>query len=89
MDPAHRRLTLEVEMKVPGTGWLGWAVDALSHGSYVIQSARWAPKGLFGRLYWYSMLPFHAFIFRRMVRRIARTAERRAVIERRGESTPT
>lgn len=83
MDPVHRRLTLEVEMKVPGTGWLGWAIDELSEGSYVIQSARWAPKGLFGRLYWYSMLPFHAFIFGRMVRRIARAAERRAAIERR------
>jgi len=84
MDSAHRRLTLEVEMKVPGTGWLGWAVDELSEGSYLIQAARFAPKGLFGRLYWWSMLPFHGFIFNRMARRIARTAERRSEIERRG-----
>lgn len=89
MDRDRRRLTLEIEMKVPGTGWLGWAVDELSVGSYVIQSARWAPKGLWGRLYWYSMLPFHGFIFGRMVRRIARTAERRGQIERRGGHTPT
>lgn len=83
MDPAHRRLMLEVEMKVPGTGWLGWAVDELSDGSYLIQSARFAPRGLFGRLYWWSMLPFHGFIFGRMARNIARTAERRAEIEAR------
>jgi uncharacterized protein YbjT (DUF2867 family) len=89
MDPGRRRLTLEIEMKVPGTGWLGWAIDELSEGSYVIQSARWAPKGLFGRLYWYSMLPFHGFIFGRMVRRIAWTAERRAEIEQRGEPGAT
>ena len=81
IDPDHRRLTLEVEMKVPGTGWLGWAVDATASGSILIQSARFAPRGLFGRLYWWSMLPFHGFLFGRMARRMARVAERRSVIE--------
>jgi uncharacterized protein YbjT (DUF2867 family) len=89
MDPARRRLTLEVEMKVPGTGWLGWTIDPLTDGSYLVQSARFTPKGLFGRLYWLSMLPFHGFMFGRMAKNIARTAERRAEIERRGEATPT
>jgi uncharacterized protein YbjT (DUF2867 family) len=80
IDRVHRRLTLEVEMKVPGTGWLGWAIDVTPTGSRLIQSARFAPRGLFGRLYWFSMLPFHGFIFRRMARNIARTAERRGSI---------
>jgi len=35
------------------------------------------PRGLLGRLYWWVLLPFHAPIFRRMARRIAKTAERR------------
>jgi uncharacterized protein YbjT (DUF2867 family) len=89
MDPVLRRLTLEVEMKVPGTGWLGWAIDELSDGSYLVQSARFAPKGLFGRLYWLAMLPFHGFIFGRMARNIARTAEHRAEMEQRGEPSST
>jgi uncharacterized protein YbjT (DUF2867 family) len=80
IDREHRRLTLEVEMKVPGTGWLGWSIDQTPRGSRLIQSARFAPRGLIGRLYWYSMLPFHGFIFGRMARRIARTAERRSQI---------
>ncbi|MBR9855862.1 MAG: DUF2867 domain-containing protein [Algicola sp.] len=30
------------------------------------------PKGLLGRLYWYSVLPFHLFIFGNMIRNIAK-----------------
>lgn len=81
-DLERRRLTLEVEMKVPGIGWLGWAVDETPSGSVLLQSARFAPRGLWGRLYWYSMLPFHGFLFGRMARRMAATAQRRAEIER-------
>ena len=78
MDLDRRRLTLQAEMKVPGTAWLGWQVDPIPGGSRLTQSARMAPHGLVGRLYWYAMLPFHAPIFRLMTRRMARTAERRA-----------
>jgi len=77
MDPDRRRLTLQAEMKVPGTAWLEWQVDPRPGGSRLTQTARMAPRGLVGRLYWYSMLPFHAPIFRLMTRRMARTAERR------------
>jgi len=77
VEAEEDRLTLEVEMRVPGTGWLGWKVVPLPTGSRLVQAARFAPRGLLGRLYWWSMLPFHAFIFRRMVRNIARTAQLR------------
>ncbi|MEE8331040.1 MAG: DUF2867 domain-containing protein, partial [Acidimicrobiia bacterium] len=72
------RLVLRAEMKVPGTAWLSWTIEPTEGGSRLNQSARFATKGLFGRIYWYAMLPFHAPIFRRMSKRIARTAERRA-----------
>jgi uncharacterized protein YbjT (DUF2867 family) len=78
VEAGDDRLTLEVEMKVPGTGWLGWKAVPTPGGSRLVQAARFAPKGLFGRLYWYSMLPFHGYIFGRMVRNIAKTAEKRA-----------
>ena len=77
VETEEDRLTLEVEMKVPGTGWLGWTAIKTPDGTRVIQSARFAPKGLFGRLYWWSMMPFHHVIFRRMLHNICRSAEKR------------
>ncbi|MEN8113013.1 MAG: SDR family oxidoreductase [Actinomycetota bacterium] len=77
IDPERHRLLLRAEMKVPGAAWLGWAVEPAEGGSCLVQVARFAPRGLAGRLYWWAMLPFHAPIFSRMANRIARTAERR------------
>ena len=77
MDPKRRNLLLRAEMKVPGVAWLEWVVEPTEHGSRLIQIARFAPRGLSGRLYWWAMLPFHAPIFRRMAKRITRVAERR------------
>lgn len=76
-DPETHRVTLQAEMKVPGTAWLSWRVETDSDGSQLVQTARFIPRGLIGRLYWWSLLPFHAPIFRMMAKRIAATAERR------------
>lgn len=64
----NRRLLLEAQMKVEGKAWLEFRID----GDTLVQTAYHYPKGLLGRIYWYSMLPFHAFIFRDMVRGIVR-----------------
>ncbi|MEA2023814.1 MAG: DUF2867 domain-containing protein [Actinomycetota bacterium] len=77
IDPDRHRLLLRAEMKVPGAAWLGWSIEPLENGSRLIQVAQFAPRGLAGRLYWWSLLPFHAPIFSRMAYRIARTAEQR------------
>ncbi len=77
VDPIRHRLLLQAEMKVPGTAWLGWAVDDTEEGTRLIQSARFIPRGLIGRIYWWVLLPFHGPIFRLMSRRIVRSAERR------------
>ena len=37
-----------------------------------------APKGLLGRAYWWSVWPFHGLVFGGMQRNIARQAEQRA-----------
>jgi len=79
IDPQRRRLLLRAEMKVPGTAWLGWSIKSTGDGSRLVQVARFAPRGVAGRLYWWALLPFHAPIFRRMANRIARTAEQRPV----------
>ncbi|HEX8042188.1 SDR family oxidoreductase [Candidatus Deferrimicrobium sp.] len=70
----NRRLLLEAHMKVAGKAWLEFRIE----GNTLVQTAYHYPKGLLGRLYWYSMLPFHAFIFPDMIRSIIRQAGRMA-----------
>lgn len=70
-----RSLLLEAEMKLPGDAWLEWVIEPNEYGSNLTQTATFVPRGLFGRAYWYSLVPFHAFIFKGMVRRMAAAAE--------------
>jgi len=37
----------------------------------LVQRATFRPKGLLGRLYWYCLVPFHFFIFRKMAKALA------------------
>ncbi len=70
-------LALEAEMKVPGRAWLSWRIeDGDSPGEVDLhQEALFAPRGLWGRAYWYAMFPFHWVIFAGMARSICRRAE--------------
>lgn len=72
--PGHLRL--RADMKMPGFGWLEWTVAADGDGTEMQQCARFVPSGLWGRVYWTALVPFHALIFGRMVRRLAERAER-------------
>ena len=63
----EKRLLLYAEMKLPGEAWLEFKIrDGALH-----QTATFRPLGVWGRLYWYAVLPFHGFIFKGMARRIA------------------
>lgn len=55
----EKRLLLYAEMKLPGEAWLEFKIE----NDELIQTATFRPKGLSGRLYWYSVYPFHGFIF--------------------------
>lgn len=68
---------LRAEMRLPGDAWLEWRIDATETGSHLAQRAIFFPRGLLGRAYWYSLLPFHAVIFGRMAQRIADAAAER------------
>ncbi|GGE39877.1 SDR family oxidoreductase [Psychroflexus planctonicus] len=68
-DKEEKRLLLFAEMKVPGEAWLEFYIDS---DNVVHQNATFRPKGLRGRLYWYSMLPFHYFIFHGMLSEIVK-----------------
>lgn len=68
-DKKAKRLLLFAEMKLPGEAWLEFRID---ENNVLHQTATFRPRGLRGRLYWYSILPFHFFIFGGMIRNLAR-----------------
>jgi hypothetical protein len=68
-DKAGKRLLLFAEMKLPGEAWLEFKID---DNNILYQTATFRPLGLWGRLYWYSVLPFHSLIFKGMIRNIAK-----------------
>jgi len=65
---------LRAEMRLPGRAWLEWQIEPDGRGSRLTQRAIFAPRGLWGRAYWYGLVPFHALIFGPMVRRLAAVA---------------
>ena len=69
-DRKNRRLLLYAEMKLPGEAWLELAITNINGQDFLKQTATFRPKGLLGRLYWYSVLPFHHFVFRGMAENI-------------------
>jgi hypothetical protein len=69
-NKAEGRLLLYAEMKLPGEAWLEFRVVNSAGKPAIIQTATFRPRGIFGRLYWYSVLPFHYFIFNGMIKRI-------------------
>jgi uncharacterized protein YbjT (DUF2867 family) len=68
-DRKEGRLLLYAEMRLPGEAWLEFKIDKKK--KKLIQTATFRPSGVFGRLYWYSLLPFHGIIFNNMAARIA------------------
>ncbi|PJJ59816.1 SDR family oxidoreductase [Hymenobacter chitinivorans] len=70
-DRAGRRLLLYAEMKLPGEAWLQFRILDNPDGSHTLeQLAAFRPEGLAGRLYWYSLVPFHFVIFKGMIENI-------------------
>jgi uncharacterized protein YbjT (DUF2867 family) len=66
-----RRLLLRAEMKVPGEAWLQFQVTPQEDGQTLLsQTAFFAPKGLFGWVYWYALYPIHRLIFSGLIGRI-------------------
>ncbi len=62
-DKKEKRLLLFAEMKLPGEAWLEFKIIK----GKLHQRAVFRPKGVYGRLYWYAVLPFHAFVFKGMI----------------------
>ena len=71
-----RSVRLRAEMKLPGRAWLQYEVREDADGSSQLeQTAAFIPKGLAGLVYWYGLYPMHAWVFRGLLKAIARRAE--------------
>ncbi|MBU3013884.1 SDR family oxidoreductase [Poseidonibacter lekithochrous] len=66
----NERLLLYAQMKVPGNAWLEFKIE----DNKLIQSAYFYPKGVLGRLYWYTLIPIHYFVFNNMINSIIKKA---------------
>ena len=71
-DEGDKRLLLYAEMKLPGEAWLEFKILKIKNQLHLQQTATFRPKGLWGRLYWFSLLPFHYFIFNGMIDNLLR-----------------
>ena len=65
-NKSEGKLVLFAEMKLPGEAWLEFKII----NNELYQSATFRPKGFLGKLYWYSVLPFHGFIFNGMLNKL-------------------
>lgn len=76
MQPG-KQLTMLLEMRAPGAGVLQFNIEDTGNDQRTISvTAYFHPAGVWGILYWFALLPFHAFIFRGMTRAIVRRAEK-------------
>ncbi len=66
----NKRVLLLAQMKVPGRAWLEFDIQA----DRLVQTAHFHPRGLLGRLYWYSVLPFHGLVFKNLAEKIVERA---------------
>jgi hypothetical protein len=80
-----RSLSLRAEMRLPGHALLDFKIGpAGAQNCTLRQTALFEPRGLFGLIYWYAVLPFHGVVFRGMLARIQHEAVQLAALERAG-----
>jgi len=76
----HERLLLVAEMKLPGEATLDFRLEEVAPGQTLLtQVACFLPQGFLGLLYWYSVTPFHNFIFDGMLRGFAKVSGKEVI----------
>jgi len=65
-DKEEGHLLLHAEMRLPGEAWLEFRVGENS----LEQTAVYRPRGLWGRIYWWMLVPVHHFLFTSMAKRL-------------------
>lgn len=66
-DKSDKRLLLYAEMKLPGEAWLEFKIKE----GILFQKAIFRPKGVLGRLYWYTVMPFHGLVFKGLIKHLS------------------
>ncbi|MFM9874114.1 MAG: SDR family oxidoreductase [Fimbriimonadaceae bacterium] len=77
IDPPNT-LILTAEMKLPGTATLSFNIEPLTEKdkkSRLIMTAKFRPRGLFGIIYWYMVVPLHGIVFNKMLHGLLKDAE--------------
>ncbi len=70
-----RELLLRAEMISPGLSWLQFQLDPLENGNTRLTlRAHFIPYPFWGDIYWFSLLKFHAFIFKGLLEYFSREA---------------
>ncbi len=72
-----RRLILVAEMKLPGEAILDIELIPCNMGTQIRLGTRFRPKGLYGILYWYSLLPFHNLLFGGLLNELAKKVNKK------------
>lgn len=85
LEPPHR-LLLRAEMVMPGDGWLEWTLTPIGGRTEVVQRAIYRPTGVLGRAYWWALLPFHGYLFPRLLDRLVDRASADAAILHRSDA---
>lgn len=75
-DKAKQKLLLYAEMRLPGEAWLEFKIEE----NKLKQTATFRPRGIWGRLYWYAVLPFHGFIFSGMINKLVKVESKESSI---------
>lgn len=71
----NRRLVLRAEMKLPGTARLTFEVEDCGESSNLRITAHFWPTPIWGKLYWFTVLPLHHFVFEGLLEQIVSRAE--------------
>lgn len=66
------KLILLAEMKLPGEALLTFKLIPNEKGTELRISTRFRPTGLYGILYWYSLLPFHNLLLGGLLKELAK-----------------
>jgi uncharacterized protein YbjT (DUF2867 family) len=70
----EKRLLLRAEMKLSGRAWLEFMIDEKQDANRLSLTAYYQPRGIFGILYWYMVMPFHYFVFNNLIDQIEKRA---------------
>lgn len=73
-DKKEGRLLLFAEMKLPGEAWLEFNITHSDGQYHLQQTATFRPLGIWGRIYWFGVLPMHYFVFNGMINNIINSA---------------